>query len=69
MDNQNGDIDDKNDICDHHDGEDDIDSSDNNSEDDNDFKSFLDAFINFVRTHNINRCTHLDLSGIQALNE
>lgn len=42
---------------------------DSDSEDDQCHDNFTDAFINLIRSQNITKCTHLDLSGILALNQ
>lgn len=53
---------------DNHDDDDELDS-DTNLEDCHHHENFTDAFINLVKSQNMSRCTHLDLSGIDALNQ
>ena len=40
---------------------------DSNSHNSHDLQNFTDAFINLVKSQNLQKCTHLDISGIQAL--
>ena len=40
---------------------------DSESDDDKCHDNFADAFVSLIKSQNVSKCTHLDLSGILAL--